>query len=237
MFLFISNSYPVASAASIILFCLPLLSSSAFSGMRWAPDAQVQMLQALSSPRFSGYNFTALTITSMTFLLVVWSHLGAHVPAQVPNNERRRSFTLKELQDMVHSLPIEPWLCSDSRAALSVRDLCARLRVRRMLPESAIKRHELVKALDEAPHETLCSICLRDLSDGDKLRLLPCNHYHHCGTPGVPQMTPCESCLRATAAHHLILSLPSLSTLQSAWTDGSSTARAGHPLVHSATPS
>jgi hypothetical protein len=33
--------------------------------------------------------------------------------------------------------------------------------------------------LNDAPHESLCSICYEDFADGDPLRLLPCQHYFH----------------------------------------------------------
>lgn len=70
-------------------------------------------------------------------------------------------------------------MCAESRARLSVRELRERLTLRRVGHTGFVEKSELVGALEGAPHETLCSICHDDFCDGDAVRLLPCNHYHH----------------------------------------------------------
>ncbi len=53
-----------------------------------------------------------------------------------------------------------------------------RRRMRHRLPKSALKKLPIHKFKTGDPFETCC-ICLDDFEDGDKLRLLPCDHGYH----------------------------------------------------------
>ena len=68
---------------------------------------------------------------------------------------------------LVHRLPLERWLCRESRASLSVRELRERLCTRCVQLKGLVERSDLVEALDSVPHETLCSICHEDYVDGE----------------------------------------------------------------------
>ena len=49
---------------------------------------------------------------------------------------------------------------------------------RHRLPRSALKRLPVVKWKQGDPYECCC-VCLEDYSEGDKLRVLPCDHAYH----------------------------------------------------------
>lgn len=53
-----------------------------------------------------------------------------------------------------------------------------RRRMRHRLPKSALKKLPIHKFKSGDPYETCC-ICLDDFTDGDKLRILPCDHAYH----------------------------------------------------------
>lgn len=53
-----------------------------------------------------------------------------------------------------------------------------RRRRRHRLPKSALKKLPIHKFKDGDPYETCC-ICLDDFEEGDKLRILPCDHGYH----------------------------------------------------------
>lgn len=53
-----------------------------------------------------------------------------------------------------------------------------RRRRRHRLPKSALKKLPIHKFKDGDPFETCC-ICLDDFEEGDKLRILPCDHGYH----------------------------------------------------------
>ena len=51
-----------------------------------------------------------------------------------------------------------------------------------MVPVSRLSRREQLfprPPVATRTQELLCSICHDDFCDGDAVRLLPCNHYHH----------------------------------------------------------
>ena len=50
--------------------------------------------------------------------------------------------------------------------------------MRHRLPKSALKKLPIHKFKSGDPYETCC-ICLDDFTDGDKLRILPCDHAYH----------------------------------------------------------
>ena len=49
---------------------------------------------------------------------------------------------------------------------------------RHRLPKSALKKIPTIKYKSGDPYETCC-ICLEDYAEGDKLRILPCDHGYH----------------------------------------------------------
>ncbi|TRY79078.1 hypothetical protein TCAL_05915 [Tigriopus californicus] len=49
---------------------------------------------------------------------------------------------------------------------------------RHRLPRSALKRLPIIKFKTSDPYETCC-ICLEDFEEGEKLRILPCDHGYH----------------------------------------------------------
>ena len=49
---------------------------------------------------------------------------------------------------------------------------------RHRLPKSALKKLPIIKYKAGDPYET-CVICLDDFEEGDKLRVLPCDHGYH----------------------------------------------------------
>lgn len=49
---------------------------------------------------------------------------------------------------------------------------------RHRLPKSALKKLPIIKYKAGDPYET-CVICLDDFAEGDKLRVLPCDHGYH----------------------------------------------------------
>jgi len=53
-----------------------------------------------------------------------------------------------------------------------------RRRMRHRLPKSALKKLPIHKFKEGDPFETCC-ICLDDFEEGDKLRILPCDHAYH----------------------------------------------------------
>ena len=53
-----------------------------------------------------------------------------------------------------------------------------RRRIRHRLPKSALKKLPIHKFKVGDPFETCC-ICLDDFEEGDKLRILPCDHGYH----------------------------------------------------------
>ena len=53
-----------------------------------------------------------------------------------------------------------------------------RRRMRHRLPKSALKKLPIHKFKQGDPFETCC-ICLDDFDEGDKLRILPCDHGYH----------------------------------------------------------
>jgi len=53
-----------------------------------------------------------------------------------------------------------------------------RRRMRHRLPKSALKKLPIHKFKQGDPFETCC-ICLDDFEEGDKLRILPCDHAYH----------------------------------------------------------
>ena len=53
-----------------------------------------------------------------------------------------------------------------------------RRRMRHRLPKSALKKLPIHKFKQGDPFETCC-ICLDDFEEGDKLRILPCDHGYH----------------------------------------------------------
>ena len=50
--------------------------------------------------------------------------------------------------------------------------------MRHRLPKSALKKLPIHKFKEGDPFETCC-ICLDDFEEGDKLRILPCDHAYH----------------------------------------------------------
>lgn len=92
----------------------------------------------------------------------------------------RRKRRRAELHTLINRLPIETWLCQQSRRHAPVADIRARLQRRHLkMPAGVLEKEEYVSQLERAPHDTLCSICYEDYSDGDPLRLLRCAHYFH----------------------------------------------------------
>ena len=53
-----------------------------------------------------------------------------------------------------------------------------RRRIRHRLPKSALKKLPIHKWKNGDPFETCC-ICLDDFVEGEKLRILPCDHGYH----------------------------------------------------------
>ena len=64
-----------------------------------------------------------------------------------------------ELAALVQQLPMETWLCHESRQKASVCELRRRLDRRRVPLLGIREKVELVEALEGTPHDTLCSIC------------------------------------------------------------------------------
>jgi hypothetical protein len=119
----------------------------------------------------------------------------------------RKETHASELHALVHALPLESWLCQQSRSSASVKELRERLQRRHLSLAGLVERCDLAQMLDDAPHETLCSICYEDYADGDPLRLLPCQHYFHveCVPPPpsaacVPRHRSCRMCEPCTVA-------------------------------------
>ena len=192
MFLFISTASPISSAVSIAFFlasiCLSATGLPAFSFL--APLYPYwHALQAYGLPLVC----MLVPLATMIYHAADGQQRAAGVARPV-----RPSLSMDQLKLLVQRLPIERWLCEASRATLSVREIRARLALRRIPMSGLLERHELVKALEGAPHETICSICHEDYRDGDALRLLPCNHYHHCGArapTAEPAARPANFCL------------------------------------------
>ena len=226
MFLFISTSSPTLSALSIIFFILSIVFSTA-GVPTWLHPFVHAFSNAPYYPHLQTIVLPFVAVFAMLFLRVNDEQAGG-------GPTRRPEFSAKQLANLVHQLPIERWLCAESRASLSVAELRTRLHARRVSLHGIVEKQELVDALDSVPHETMCSICHEDLSDDDELRLLPCNHYFHVGafmqsrahetareicSPNLPilAMRECKSLTDAPSYS------PPLCAPQNAWIAGSST--------------
>ena len=179
MFLFISAAHPWASAFSVALFLLSFLSISTLPKeiTELIPSAATGLLL---DPLHALLPTLLVLSYSMYALFSTVRRGGVDVAQQQQQQHRGPSLKPEELRTLVYQLPLESWRCCASRAHLSVRDLRERLQRRRALRPGVLERRELVEALEGCPHETICSICHEDFSDGESLRLLPCSHYFHC---------------------------------------------------------
>ena len=119
MFLFISTASPVTSAVSVLIFLGTCFLSSPFSPKGW--------LAFMPHAHLAG---ALLVLFSSS--VVVWTLLrqGAWAAGAAPPNpqpHQQPALDADALKLLISRLPLEAWLCCESRAALSVRDLRERL--------------------------------------------------------------------------------------------------------------
>ena len=180
MFLFISSNHPYASALSTAFFLFSFLGLSTPNLpqqiVRYLPEVgrvPVAVGPLMVDPLHALLPTLCVLVYSMYALLRA-AFVGAGVQSSSPPR-----LTEGELRAFVQRLPVEKWMCCESRKSLGARELRERLRRRRVEPSGVLERRELVEALEASPHENLCSICHDELEDEVELRLLPCCHYFH----------------------------------------------------------
>ena len=180
MLCFISSNHPYPSTLSTAFFTFSFLGLS-------TPNLPSQIVHALPEVARVPVAVGPLLIDPLHALLPslfvlmysVYALLRAALMGVAGVPRGPTNLTEAELRTFVQRLPVERWMCSESRKELGARELRERLRRRRVEPTGEVERRELVAALESSPHENLCSICHDELEDNVELRLLPCCHYFH----------------------------------------------------------